>query len=60
MTRPTKTPEGTMFFDTSTDTLYISKGGYWHVVGDTQQPEVQMPKVSWWKRLIARIRSFFL
>ena len=56
MTRPTKAPEGTMWMDTGTDTMYISKGGYWHAIGGIQQAVTEKPRRSWWQRLIARIR----
>ena len=56
MTRPTKSPEGTMWMDTSTDTMYISKGGYWHAIGAIQQPAIERPRLSWWQRIFARIR----
>ena len=56
MTRPTKAPEGTMWMDTSTDTMYISKRGYWHAIGGIQQPAIEKPRLSWRQRLAARIR----
>ncbi len=45
-----------MWMDTGTDTMYISKGGYWHVIGAIQQPAIKKPRLSWWQRLAARIR----
>tara|TARA_A100001391_G_scaffold127912_2_gene87491 strand:+ start:774 stop:986 length:213 start_codon:yes stop_codon:yes gene_type:complete len=57
--KPTKSPEGTMWMDTSTDTIYISKGGYWHAIGGIQQAVAEKPRLSWWQRIVARIRSLF-
>ena len=59
MTRPTKSPEGTMWMDTRTDTMYISKGGYWYAIGGIQQAVAEKPRLSWWQRIVARIRSLF-
>jgi len=45
--------------DTSTDTLYISKSGYWHAIGGIQQAVADKPRLSWWQRIVARIRFLF-
>ncbi len=52
-------PEGVIWADTGKGTMYISKGGYWHPIGDIQQVIGEEPQLTWWQRIAARIRSLF-
>ena len=56
MNKPTEAPEGVIWADTDKGTMYISKGGYWHPIGDIQQVIGEKPRLSWWQRLAARVR----